>query len=91
MQKVEIIKKRITDPSEIIAIGEFKELMNRVNKTRLCSIHNFPVEYQWEDSTDNPFSPPSIMLNGCCEEAIVNELEFIKTKLKETQQLKNLN
>lgn len=79
-----MVKRRITDSSEVADIGKFHGLMiNIQSEPRLCSNHNFPVEYQYEP-TGNPLGVPfAVILNGCCEEAIEKEIEFIKAKLKE--------
>ncbi len=86
MGKSRIVQKRITDSSEIVEIGRFNELMNNFkSEPRFCSNHNFPVEYKYE-STGNPFGAPfDVILNGCCEEAIEKEIQFIQSKLKENR------
>ncbi len=90
MEKFKVVERRITDPFEIIEIGKFNELTNKFKgEPRLCSNHNFPIEYKYE-STGNPHGAPfNIILNGCCEESIEKEIQFIKAKLQENRQTEN--
>lgn len=90
MEKSKIVQRRITNSFEIDEIEKFHELMNNFrSEQRFCFNHNFPVEYKYE-YTGNSFGVPfELVLNGCCEEAIEKEIEFIKAKLEENKWGKN--
>lgn len=84
MKKSKIVQRRITDSSEIVEIGKFHELMNNFESgLRFCPNHNFQVECKYE-STGNSFGVPfEVVFDGCCEESIEKEIEFIKAKLED--------
>ena len=86
----------IDDPSTILDIGTYKEIMERKgNNFPFCPEHNESVTERKDDfpdptdiSTSNKFPSflthlPSVVFSGCCREIMTAQMESIESILDE--------
>lgn len=81
-------KMSLTDPNELITIHKFNVLMRGKNQIRLCKIHKKSVALSFNNYGDNSFGavPFEALLNGCCEQAVNSEWEFINETVRNSNQ-----